>query len=180
MKIAPGIGYQGDLIITYNVPSRSRQGLSHAHFARAFKHDLCECEALQFKAIDFKCVHFKAVTIPTPERMDLGKLYDAIRSERPSNEAWQFVGCMKPEFHNPEFLYCQTCPLFPETCNIRLIKHKRNATPLIWRLRSLLTSGHRARAREVYWRIVKNLRDAPERVPTRPRPVDKPDTVPRG
>lgn len=155
----PQIIAQRNFEIIYTIPSTSRPGLEHKHIARAFKNDLCECEALQFKHKTYECVHFRMVTLKGPVHLNFSRLFEEVwkKRGRPLHEAWQYMSCMMPDRYDTSLIYCQKCPLYPATCNIRLIHHKRNTIPLVWRLKSALASRHRSKARKLLNRIHKNF-----------------------
>ena len=171
MKYQPvaRIVFQTQHVLQYTVASKSskKDGFHHVTFKTDGTRD-CKCighEWLQKKVDDIlaDCRHKKLVTIYTIDHTPLGNLMAAEEFAKLKScnieLAWANTYCLQPVFYNPINLYCKSCPLYPEICNIHKIRipGKRNKLPMIWRLQGLIYKDERTKAAKLLRKIIKEI-----------------------
>jgi len=148
--------------IQYKVPSKTRAHLEYALVIMKTVHR-CECPAKDWGHPI--CRHYKFVTIKGPRSTNLKMALEALEDrENKPYAAWGFIGCTMPEHYAENSISCPDCMMYPDLCNVRMIKYKRNAKPMVWRIQSAMIAGKRKEALRLlrlYIKLVAAARKVP-------------------
>lgn len=167
----------GSRMLRILVPSRSELGKFRE--IKFFKGGgwTCNCPAVYWArqrqdGWSKKCYHYRMTTLdagkePLPTLEEA--LFQLKNKSVPMKTIWENMRiCSMPTKYQLSEMYCKSCPMYPEWCNVHIITFGKRGLkkPMIWRIQSALLNERRKDAIRLlshFIKLVSAIRNEPIR-----------------